>query len=87
MLILSRKLDEKIIIGEDIIVTIVAVSGDTVKLGIDAPREVKVYRAEVYEEIIRANIEAAKAAGAIPPDLKSLKDIEKLTKDTKKGDK
>jgi len=86
MLILSRKLDEKIIIGEDIIVTIVAVSGDTVKLGIDAPREVKVYRAEVYEEIMRANIEAAKAAGAIPPDLKSLKDIEKFTKEKKKGD-
>ena len=86
MLILSRKLDEKIIIGEDIIVTIVAVSGDTVKLGIDAPREVKVYRAEVYEEILRANIEAARAAGSIPPDLESLKEIGKLAK-KKKGEK
>ena len=87
MLILSRKLDEKIFIGENIIVTIVAVSGDTVKLGIDAPREVKVYRAEVYEEILRANIEAAKAAGTIPSDLESLKEIEKLAKQKKKGEK
>ena len=84
MLILSRKLDEKIVIGDNIIVTIVAVSGDTIKLGIDAPREVKVYRAEVYEEILRANIEAAKAAGETPPGFKSLKDLDRLAK-KKKG--
>ena len=86
MLILSRKLDEKIVIGDEIVVTIVAVSGDTVKLGIDAPRSIKVYRAEVYEEITRANIEAAKAAGVTPPDFKSLKDLEKLVK-KKDGEK
>jgi carbon storage regulator len=84
MLILSRKLDEKIVIGENIILTVVSVSGDTVKLGIEAPRDVKVYRAEVYEEIMQANIEAAKSAGLAPPDLKTLKDIEKLAK-KKKG--
>ncbi len=83
MLILSRKLDEKLVIGDNIIVTVVSVAGDTVKLGIEAPREVKVYRAELYEEISRANIEAAKAAGVTPPDFKSLKDLEKLMKKKK----
>ena len=84
MLILSRKLDEKIVIDEGIIITVVSISGETVKLGIDAPRDVKVYRAEVYEEIMHANIEAAKSAGIAPPDLKTLKELEKYAK-KKKG--
>jgi carbon storage regulator len=79
MLILSRKVDEKIVIGDNVILTIVGVSGETVKIGIEAPRDVKVYRAEVYEEIMRANIEAAKSEG-IAPDIKSLKDLEKLAR-------
>lgn len=83
MLILSRKLDEKVVIGDNIIITVVAVSGETVKLGVEAPRDIKVYRAEVYEEIMKANIEAAKAAGTTPPDLKTLKDLEKLVKKNK----
>ena len=87
MLILSRKLNEKIVIGDQIVLTVVSVSGDTVKLGIEAPKNVKVYRAEIYEEIVKANIEAAKAAGAALPDLKSLKDLESLAKkDRKKND-
>ena len=84
MLILSRKLDEKVVIGDNIIITIVSVSGETVKLGIEAPRDVKVYRAEVYEEIIKANIEAARAAGSVPPDLKTLEDLNRLAKKKKR---
>jgi carbon storage regulator len=55
MLVLSRKLNQSIVIGDDIHIVVVSVDRDTVKLGIQAPREVPVHRAEVYEEIQRAN--------------------------------
>jgi carbon storage regulator len=60
MLVLSRQRDESIIIGDNIVVTVVDVRGDKVRLGIDAPREVSVHRREVYEAIQRENREAAK---------------------------
>jgi carbon storage regulator len=59
MLVLSRQRDESIIIGDNIVVTIVDVRGDKVRLGIDAPREVSVHRREVYEAIQRENQNAA----------------------------
>jgi carbon storage regulator len=55
MLVLSRQLDESIVIGENIVVTIVDIRGDKVRLGIDAPGEVPVHRHEVYEAIQREN--------------------------------
>lgn len=55
MLILARKLNERIIIGDDIEVSVVEIKGDQVKLGISAPREVKVYRHEVYQAIQEEN--------------------------------
>ena len=48
MLVLSRKADESVVIGEDIVITVLEVRGDVVRLGISAPREVKVHRSEVY---------------------------------------
>ena len=60
MLILSRKLDEKIMIGDDIEITIIEIRKDVVKLGIAAPRAVPVHRQEVYEEIQEENLKAAK---------------------------
>lgn len=59
MLVLSRQRDESIIIGDNVVVTIVDVRGDKVKLGIEAPREVSVHRQEVYEAIQRENQQAA----------------------------
>ena len=56
MLVLSRKRDEKIVIGENIVVMIVDIRGDKVRLGIDAPKEVPVHREEVFRAIKR-NIE------------------------------
>ena len=58
MLILSRKLNESIVIDGRIVVKVVRVEGDVVKLGINAPSDVPVHRQEVYEEIQRSNREA-----------------------------
>ncbi len=66
MLILARKVNERIIIGDDIEISVVEIKGDQVKLGVNAPRDVKVYRHEVYESIQRENRLAAESAGEIP---------------------
>jgi carbon storage regulator len=55
MLVLSRKLNQSIVIGDDVNIVVVSIDRDTVKLGIEAPRSIPVHRAEVYEEIRRAN--------------------------------
>jgi carbon storage regulator len=64
MLVLSRKMNQSIMIGDDVRIVVVAVDRDQVKLGIEAPREVPVHRSEIYEEIQRAN---RAAAGIEPP--------------------
>ena len=61
MLILSRKVDEKIKIGEDITITIIDIHGDQVKIGVEAPKSVKVFRQEVFDAIKQEN-KAAVAA-------------------------
>ncbi|MCI5523008.1 MAG: carbon storage regulator CsrA [Treponema sp.] len=70
MLILSRKIDQKIRIGDEITLTIIEVHGDQVKIGVEAPKNVKVFRQEVFEEIQSEN----KAAATQP----SLEQMEKL---------
>ncbi len=55
MLVLSRQRDESIIIGDNIVVTIVDIRGDKVRLGIDAPSEIPVHRREIHEAIQREN--------------------------------
>ncbi len=59
MLVLSRQRDESIIIGDNIVITIVDIRGDKVRLGINAPTEIPVHRQEVYEAIQRQNIKAS----------------------------
>ena len=59
MLALSRKVNESIVIGNDIEVTILEVKGDQVKIGISAPKSIPIYRAELYLQIQESNIEAA----------------------------
>ena len=53
MLVLSRKKDEKIIIGDNITLMVIEIRGDKVRLGIDAPKDVSVHREEVYNAIKR----------------------------------
>ena len=60
MLVLSRHRDESIMIGDDVVVTIVDIRGDKVRLGIEAPTSIPVHRQEVYEAIKRENSQAAK---------------------------
>ena len=60
MLVLSRQRDESIIIGDNVVVTIVDIRGDKVRLGIQAPSEIPVHRQEVYEAIQRENRSSAK---------------------------
>ena len=55
MLVLSRQRDQSIVIGDNVVVTIVDVRGDKVRLGIDAPGEIPVHRQEVYDAIQREN--------------------------------
>lgn len=69
MLVLSRHRDESIMIGDDVVVTIVDIRGDKVRLGIDAPPEIPVHRQEVYDAIQREN---QKAAQVDPSDIQKL---------------
>ena len=59
MLVLSRQRDESIIIGDNIVITVVDIRGDKVRLGINAPTEIPVHRQEVYEAIQRENHRAS----------------------------
>ena len=72
MLILSRKINEKIKIGSDITLTIIEVRGDQVKIGVEAPKHVKVFREEVFQAIQEENKAAAASAPSAQDDLSVL---------------
>ena len=59
MLVLTRKIGEGIVIGDDVTITIVEVKGGSVRVGIDAPRDRKIYRQEVFDRIAEENRDAA----------------------------
>jgi carbon storage regulator len=61
MLVLSRKVEEEIRIGDQITLRVLAIKDGQVKLGITAPREMRVYRSEIYEQVQRQNEAAARA--------------------------
>ena len=62
MLVLSRRINESIQIGEDIEVTVIDVRGDVVRLGINAPQKTQIWRKELWDAIVEENKKAAKAA-------------------------
>lgn len=69
MLVLSRKLNESILIGDEIEIRVTRVEGDTVKLGIEAPRHLAIYRDEVYRQMKDANFGAVRKPGQSMPRL------------------
>jgi carbon storage regulator len=72
MLILARKINESIMIGDQVEISVVDIKGDQVKLGISAPRQVKVFRREVYQLIQQENLQAARAKPGVLPTLPGL---------------
>lgn len=81
MLILDRKENESIMIGENVEITIVSIKGDHAKIGINAPLSIKVYRKEIYNEIQAQNIEAAKIK---PNDFKNVGELFKNRENSNK---
>jgi carbon storage regulator len=76
MLVLSRYRDEQIVIGDEIVLTVVDIRGDKVRIGIDAPTSVPVHRREVYDAIKRkAKAEAQTQAESQPPAAAAATDV------------
>lgn len=61
MLVLTRKPGQQIMVGDDIVINVVEVSGDKVRIAIEAPRDIKIYRGEIYRAIQEENRKAAEA--------------------------
>ena len=69
MLQLTRKPGETIVIGDDIRVQVIQIAGGAVRLGIDAPRSVAIYREEIWDAVRAENAAAASATAELPPGL------------------
>ncbi|MCB0359347.1 MAG: carbon storage regulator CsrA [Bdellovibrionales bacterium] len=80
MLILTRKPGESVYIGDDIKVTLMEIKGNQVRVGVDAPPSVRIYREEIYLQILEENKSAAALSAEAPADLG---DVAKAWKDQK----
>lgn len=68
MLIITRRPGEKIVLGDDVVVTVMEISGQTARIGIAAPKELPVYREEIWESVKAENRAAAEAGpDTLPP--------------------
>ncbi len=87
MLVLTRKLEESVIIGENIEIKVLEIKGECVRLGISAPQEVSVYRKELYEKIREMNLLAQKSKEekiVVPFKMKG-GDVPKITNEGQTG--
>ena len=75
MLVLARKLDESIIIGDNIVVKVISIEKGVVKLGIDAPTSISIVRNELLEDVKYANIAASKEV-----DMENINKLSKILK-------
>jgi len=86
MLVLSRRLNESIMIGDEVEIKIVDVRGDQVRIGVQAPRDIPVHRKEVYAAIQRQNLQASAAdVGDVETARRALDEDEKGCKKDRKG--
>lgn len=69
MLALTRKIGEKIMIGDNIVLTVFDIKGDSVRLSIEAPKDIKIYRGEIYDSIVAENKESIKSIDLAQMDL------------------
>ena len=83
MLVLTRRLNQSVVIGNDIKITVLEIKKDGIRLGISAPKDVSVYRQEIYDEIQKENIASTMV------DLESVEEMSRLLKpqeDTRKNE-
>ncbi|TFC75571.1 carbon storage regulator CsrA [Cryobacterium sp. TMS1-20-1] len=79
MLVLTRKIGEKILIGDDIVISVLDVRGDSIRIGVDAPRGLKIQRDEVVRAVLEANVAASQVDPAAEDRIKnSLKSLAAL---------
>ena len=72
MLVLTRKAGESIVIGNEVVITVLEVRGGQIRLGVDAPRNLAVHRAEIYQQVMEENQAASiDASEAVPEILKT----------------
>jgi len=74
MLVLSRKIGESIIVGDNIEISILDIQGDNIRIGIDAPKNIKIFRKEVYEDIQAENRRASENLDKMKTELQKLKE-------------
>lgn len=74
MLVLSRKIGESIIVGDDIEISIVDIQGDNIRIGINAPKSIKIFRKEVYQEIQAENRRALENLDKMKNEIHKLKE-------------
>jgi len=72
MLVLTRKPGESLHIGDDIKITLMEIKGNQVRVGVDAPSSVKIYREEIYKQILEENMSAAALSTETPANLEDV---------------
>lgn len=83
MLVLTRRTDESLTIGDSITITVLGIEGDKVKLGIKAPRDIPILRQEIYEAVQAQNLLEKKLAEGLEPD--SFKELRELLAENSEG--
>jgi carbon storage regulator len=77
LLVLARRKEESIVIGDDVVITILGIEGEKVKIGIEAPNNIRIWRKELYEAITEQNKLAEKLAAA-PTEPQSFQSLRQL---------